>query len=302
MTIRQTSKTKDSIDHIPKKQRHMKDSSGADRQNTSGLTSSGMTDKETTDGCNSLTFYADLAEARDITDFSDRILGIVNSMGFSDFGFVRGNCTEDQLPLLSIPQALTKAYFEAGLYEHDFLDQYKQRNSKPIFTSWLYHHAIEAPFDIDTFRVNREILELNQSFGYFDHYITLMKSSHNSEEIIFSVTHRGEEPTRFQQRASLSATVLKLLCQAIDYVSVSKFPSHFLNPEDDQVITINPQPLRVLSALANKDMTITQLADELCISSVTVHHHINSARKALGTRTNIGAIKKAIKLGLLTYD
>ena len=59
--------------------------------------------------------------------------------------------------------------------------------------------------------------------------------------------------------------------------------------------------MKVLSAFANNDMTISQLSDTLCVSSVTVHHHMNTARKALGARTNAGMIKKAMQLGLIEY-
>ena len=60
--------------------------------------------------------------------------------------------------------------------------------------------------------------------------------------------------------------------------------------------------LRTLSALANSDLSINVVGEKLGVGYIKAHQHIASARKALGKQTNIGAIKEAIRQGLISYD
>lgn len=79
----------------------------------------------------------------------------------------------------------------------------------------------------------------------------------------------------------------------------TRFPS---SEPVDEVADIAPKPLRVLATLANNDLSIADVAGLLCISPITAHQHIAAARKALNRKTNIGAIKEAIRQGLISYD
>lgn len=249
-----------------------------------------------------LCLYADLGEAEDIPTLKQKILKTVSDFGFSDFAFIRGNCAGKNEKLITSPQKQIEIYKNSGFYQYDFVEEYRKNNTRAEFMTRLYQPAVDAPFDIETLKANREIYEVNQSFGYFEYYYIFMKSCHDDEKIMFACSRKGLDPASLQICAAPYEVNLKLLCQVIDYVVIQKFRAEFLDPEKDEVVTITPQPLRVLSALANYDLNITQLSEKLGISAVTVHHHITNARKSLGTRTNIGAIRKAIKLGLIKYE
>ena len=92
------------------------------------------------------------------------------------------------------------------------------------------------------------------------------------------------------------------LCRGkIAAVGRRQCPDYFLPAPAPTLPVITPQPLRVLAALANSDLPITELAEKLFISPITAHQHITAARKAMGTRTNVGAIKRAMQLGMIAY-
>jgi DNA-binding NarL/FixJ family response regulator len=55
----------------------------------------------------------------------------------------------------------------------------------------------------------------------------------------------------------------------------------------------------VLRSLASEDMTIDALAQELSISPITAHQHITAIRRAFKVKTNIAAVIRGIKLGLV---
>lgn len=69
-----------------------------------------------------------------------------------------------------------------------------------------------------------------------------------------------------------------------------------------EIAHVAPKPLRVLATFANNDLSIADVAGVLRISPVTAHQHIAAARKALKRQTNVGAIKEAVRQGLIDYD
>ena len=73
-------------------------------------------------------------------------------------------------------------------------------------------------------------------------------------------------------------------------------------PYIDHNYKITRKQLEVMHRLINTDSTITEIAGEMCISPITAHQHISGARKSFGAKTNIGAIVKAVKAGVLSID
>ena len=69
-----------------------------------------------------------------------------------------------------------------------------------------------------------------------------------------------------------------------------------------EIAHVAPKPLLVLSTLANNDLSIAGCAPLLSISPITAHQHLGAARKALNRKTNVGAIKEAMRQGLIDYD
>ena len=106
---------------------------------------------------------------------------------------------------------------------------------------------------------------------------------------------------KVNELAMLNQPSITLLCEAIDYITSVKFPELTARKNTSE-ISISPQPLRVLNALANTDCDIKRVAANLNITYDCAMKHIGSAKKSFGTRTNYGAIRAAVKSGLIQYD
>ncbi|TQV69865.1 hypothetical protein FKG94_22190 [Exilibacterium tricleocarpae] len=242
-----------------------------------------------------------LARAKDPRDLHNQVLEVIGKIGFSDYGFVRMAPSDLESPLLTNPHDQVKSYFEEGYYEHDFMVRYVSQNIRPIFISKVYGVAYDAPYDIDLFRANQKIFELNQSYGYLDYYCIPMMSCRGKAKVMLTVSQRGISSLDFQVNITRHKPTLHVLCEAIDHVTSTKFPNEFSVGEECEPVKINPKPLLVLNTLANNDMTMSAVAEKLCISTITANQHIAAVRRALDTKTTVGAIKKAIKLGLISY-
>ncbi|MBL4828105.1 MAG: autoinducer binding domain-containing protein [Spongiibacteraceae bacterium] len=247
-------------------------------------------------------YCEDLSQARDLASFKRRIINIVNKLGFTDFIYRRIESGERyHAALMTLPDELIRVYNEENFYESDLMIAYAKQNTQPIFTSQVYKYICDAPFETSLTEINRGIEKLNSRFSFFEYYSIPMKAYNGNGNVQLAITQKGMGTVEFQSKIIPYQASFRHLCKAIDYVSTTRFATFVMEAEESRQVTITPKPLYILSKLANTDITIAELANELCISPITAHQHIAGARKALGVKTNIGAIKKAIKLNLISF-
>lgn len=250
-------------------------------------------------------FYSELKRSTNRSDFKQNIGQIVNGMGFSDYTFIpldRDWETKDDKRLLSTyPAEYWEIYQKEKLYRHDMLISYAKTNSYPIFTSQIVDYYCNAPFNTESSFENIKLRQLMCSFGVFDSYAIPIMNGDGKSKLLFTLSQPNMSLTAFREKIDSMGTMLRLLGQAIYTVSTDKFPALIEWPPP-QVVDITARQLQVLDTLANNDFPLYLVADKLYISSITVDKHIASARKALNKKTNSGAIKEAIKLGLISYN
>lgn len=249
-------------------------------------------------------YYADLSSANSVGEFKNKIHSIVQGFGFSDFSFVRMHCGDiDSKLLVTGSEEMLSAYFDQNFMKYDMILPYTEQSLEPIFLSEIRDYVSKSPFQNETTRGMKSIYELNKSYGFHDYYNIPVKALNGEGNVLFSVTIRGYSPTEIKRAVDKSKVALLLLCEAIDFVVTQKFSEDLIGERvaAPEGIAINPRPLRVLQALANNDFNIMQVAEHLNISAVTANKHLETARKALGVRTNYAAIKKAILNGLINY-
>lgn len=248
-------------------------------------------------------YYVELSSARDVGDLRRKIDAAVKRLGFSDYAFVRLANLEDSGELNSFVPGLVNAYYGGGLYEYDLALRHAKAQTTPVFRSMIDEYVSKANFDCEHTRCMHEARKLNKSFGYYDCYNVPSKAMNGNGHVQLSIAQRGILPVDFKKNVRECYMDLELLCEAIDFVSTRKFPGQLLGPEKQEarVVSINPRPLLVLDMLANNDLNITQVADELGINVVTANRHLQAVRKAFGVKTNYAAIRQAILNKLIEY-
>lgn len=250
-------------------------------------------------------YYAELSEAKDVNEFEGKIDKLIKALGFDEFSYFRAaGANGDLQKLVTISQDMLSNYYNEEFYKHDLILNYINVNVSPIYQSALHDYVNKAPFEIEMTRLMKAIYALNKSYGYYDYYNCLSKATNGNGNIMLSVTKRGFTPVQLRNLVSGSESTLQVLCEAIDFVASRKFSEVLLGASNENTanIVINPRPLKVLDALANHDFNITQVADYLCISTVTANKHLETARRAFGAKTNYFAIKQAVLNGLIDYN
>jgi Autoinducer binding domain len=251
------------------------------------------------------TLCRELATAHDLNAFNKRILGIVNRLGFSDFIFIRLERVwqpgSERGLLHSLPKEMLDEYQENFFYNHDLLLSYGKVNTQPIFGSQIYGYVDDAPFEMELTTKNRQLRKFYRRHHYSEHLVVPSAATNGSGNVQLILTTSGKSAEDMQSTATPVIPICRALCKAVDSVSTSKFRSSFIDKKDAPLL-LNPKPLAMLQALANTDSSITHIAESLCISAITAHQHVATARKALGVSTNIGAIVKAVKAGLIQIE
>jgi DNA-binding CsgD family transcriptional regulator len=250
-------------------------------------------------------YYAELSASLDVADFQKRIGKIIHGFGFSEYTYSWLTQFTNLPPELgTLPTSLTNKYFDARLYEYDMGLLRAKEGSSPFFQSTIHDYIARAPFNSAMTRKMREITELNKSFGYYDYFITPVCKNNGSVQPVLSVTCRGLSSVELKSSVDGCESVLCLLAEAIDFVAEKFFPEidrHTVSGKPSKA-AINPKPLRVLDTLANSDLTINDVANQLSISVVTANQHLKTVRKALGVKTNYAAIKRAILDNLIDFE
>jgi len=249
-------------------------------------------------------YYAELSEARDVNEFEEKIDKLIKALGFDEFSYFRAaGVNGDPQKLVTISQDMLRNYYNEEFYKHDLIINYINVNVSPIYQSALHDYVDKAPFEIEMTRMMRAINNLNRSHGYYDFYNSFARAKNGSGNVMLSVTNRGCSTVRLKELVKGSESTLQVLCEAIDFVASRKFAEFLLgfSVESRANIAINPRPLKVLDALANNDFNISQVAENLCISTVTANKHLETARRAFGAKTNYYAIKQAVLNGLIDF-
>ena len=250
-------------------------------------------------------FYNELKHSRDANDLKLRIAKVTHRLGFSDYTFVpleRDRDYENQQGVLStLPDEYWRLFREEELFTHDMLVSFFRETTHASHTSHIYNYYCNAPFENEITRTCRAIRQLQHSLGFYENYAIPIADGDNNDIYLFILSRQNADPAILQASTKGKTTQLRALGHAILKVCNNRFPTQLKRPPT-KVVDIAPKPLRVLATLANSDMSINDVAKKLCISHITAHQQIAVARKALNRNTNNGAIKEAIRMGLIKFE
>ena len=244
-------------------------------------------------------YFFDLSQAGDIHSFKQHIKNIITDLGFSDYSFIQLARPDIYQPDLStLPKEMMSQYCNEALYTHDMTLRKALNASECFYRSTLDDYIDHAPFNSAMTEAMNTIQKLNQQYGFYDYYHVPVKQY--EVPVLLLVTMRGITPVEFRDKTRGKETSLQILCKAIHSVLHKRFPSNCYSTRN--FISINPKPLRVLSTLANNDLTIEHVARKLNISVVTANQHLKTVRASLGVKTNYAAVKRTILAGLIRFN
>lgn len=266
-------------------------------------------------------FIHDLLLSETPEDLTDRLLKILADLGFSDFSFVGFSYNyKPHVYLSSLPKELLSSYQNMNCYRDDMvLDYVKTKNPAHFHHSDIQDLIERAEFPTLTFDKNIEILALYKQFEFNNIYLMPYKHNDDDEEyvilgnrfnknkkpnpgenlrkngILFSILAKGVSAKDFVELSKPLNAVLHLLGDTTIRIYESRFHNHNPLPK------VNPKSMRLLTAMAKSDLSLSQAADKLCISVDTANKHMAMAKQMFGARSQVNAVYMAVKQGLIDY-
>jgi DNA-binding CsgD family transcriptional regulator len=108
-------------------------------------------------------------------------------------------------------------------------------------------------------------------------------------------------------KSAASGPHLRLLAELASDIGERKFPDLIIGDAAPGEIPgstgvgekASARALQLLAVMAEDDLTLTEAADQLCISIHTANQHVAAARRAFGAATTTGAVYAAMQHGLI---
>jgi hypothetical protein len=242
----------------------------------------------------------ELAKSYDIPNLMEKILELVNRMGFSDFSFTRMNATSPDQALVTTPRTMSEPWLHRDVWMNDLMLQYGRENSRPIFQTQVDNWVERFPFKARVAEVNKEIRERVRTFGFHEYYCIPFPAANGNGNILFAVTSKDIDVPKFHHRVGLYQAALRVLAQAIDRVATRRFAEFFLGANETKEIKVLPRPLDVLNTMVKFNLSLAETARELGIKESTAKLHMRQLRDALNVHNNTAAAYVAAKEGLLS--
>ena len=206
---------------------------------------------------------------------------MLSGFGFTDYALIcKTELNSIDSPHSSLPKELFEEYEKGRYCRFDMvLDYINSGRTSPILLSMVEQVIESAPLMTYTFEKNLQILELYKQFKIDNAYVVPVRSKRGSgyETGVFSVMAIGADRERFLALVKRYEPLLKVLADAVSFISETKFSP---GRQED---AIKPKPLRLLNAMATQDLSLSEAAENLCISLDTANKHMALAKQALGT-------------------
>jgi DNA-binding CsgD family transcriptional regulator len=239
-----------------------------------------------------------LSSANTPESFNKQILSMLSALGFTDYALVcKSALNSIESPHNSLPEELFNEYEEGKYCRFDMvLDYIHAGEADPILLSMIGHIIETAPMMTYSFGKNLQILALYRKFNIDDAYVIPVQSQRGSgyDRAVFSVMATGTDSDQFLTLVDRYSPLLRVLADAVSLISETKF----LPAKQDELI--KAKPLRLLSTMAQHDLSLAQAAENLCISLDTANKHMALAKQAMGTSSQANAVYLAVRKGLIS--
>jgi hypothetical protein len=194
---------------------------------------------------------------------------------------------------------VVQEYMGEKLYKHDMILQHVKMSDIHLYQSDV-EIEIEKSLVIDRNRFcQKRIIEINKKHGHSDICNIPMTSHIDGSRYLFCINSKGFDPSRFKHFTLKKMPFLKTIAISINDIGVRNYPHIFLAPVRDYKAIAYSQPLVLLAAMVEKDLSIAEGSAHLGLSPNTGHNHLKRLRDKLGVKTNHTAYKIAKAKGYI---
>ena len=232
-----------------------------------------------------------LQSAGDFQTFTDGISQILERLGYSGWAYCR----------LDVPLSFSQAFgtFTEPYREYDLMYQHLLTSSSCVYRSDVAKAARTSPTATTMLRQNQNIIAQLEQQAFYDAVGIPIGAEGGSNHAAFTLVARGIRSDDLKRLFLAHRDKLNSTIHAIEAIGNKRYPEQFSGQKKRFDKIKYGRPLRLLEAMVKHDCGIEQASASLQMSRTAGDKQLAKIRDYLGTRTNIGAISKAVKLGLI---
>jgi DNA-binding CsgD family transcriptional regulator len=211
----------------------------------------------------------------------DRILSLVETLGFDGFDFINCDFTGVEPIISTVPVEVATRYESERLYEHDIIIDCFNNSSMPVFQSELFQTLNNMPYSLSAQKQAENIGKLLSSVGIHNMYSIPIDAVHsNYKKAAFTVYCNNMPANLLPKKVAKVKNELHLVASMITSFQNRK-PARFFRLEASKNL-LTPRQIEVLEVMAKHAVSQKDAARFLGIAPSTIEKHCKAAVLALG--------------------
>lgn len=243
-----------------------------------------------------------LKSSKDLREFKKKITSILNCIGISSWEFTAldtPSCLDNEEQIGMNFKDEIRVYRKNAYHEYELMIQHVIKTGKPIFKSTVDNFLNTEDIKTENFKKNIDLFQKISEQGYNDYCYLPAYSSIDKSLIMLTVCTKNISSLDLRKIVSCNSSFLGNLLLSIDAVGSRLFPEYFYQSRKQYTNLKNSKPVELLNLMYTQDISLKEAAYQLGIKYSTADKHLQKLRDILGTKTTLGAIKKARQKKLL---
>ncbi len=237
----------------------------------------------------------------DLKQLTEKILLLVNDLGFTDFGYsILYKNNELGPQLYSVDGKMVDEYQSGEYHTNNLITQHASKKGVgPFFQSTIENHILNSPYSVPLFERNLVLMQLSRSFGFDDYYFIPMHSMCGDWNILLTLALKDCKTADFCQIIEAQGSLLNILCHAIDWIIFTRLYKEFLVPHAKR--PLSQEAIDYANLLINYDFTQKQANYYIGVDKSKGSRLINEIKAVVGAKTHWSALIKVVMDGHIPY-
>ena len=235
--------------------------------------------------------------------FKQRATEELQRLGFYEWSYSRIDVPANRFGesvIGTISCKLIQQHIKNAFYKDDLIDQHILTSKSILWRSTLDNAMDSSSAETDSFIHNKSITALYKEFGYQDYTSIPVNRNSNTNHAFFILACAKGDVATFRKNVNSNLEKLTVIIKTFEAIGSKNFSDYFLGPKKAFEKLLNGKPIRLLNAMYRHDLKVYQAAESLHMSRDSADKYLKQIREYFGVSTTHGALREAIKQGLIS--
>ena len=240
-----------------------------------------------------------LESADNFHAFKQRVTKELLRLGFSEWSYSRIDYPRQSLAG-TVAKKSTKKYTQGPCYNDEQVYRQALASKPPAYRPTTDKYTNNSPMDADIVIHHKSLSQKYSGPGQQDQLFIPLYTKDHKNHAFFTLARDQESVETFQKNIHINSEKLRILVKNFEDIGIKNFSEHFLGSKKRFEKLVNGKPIRLLNTMFKHDLKVYQAAEKLNMSRDSADKHLAWIREHFGVSTTLGALREAIRLGLIS--